>query len=185
MTNPFPPAYPGVDPIATPLAGALLGALIDAYDDPAWGMDAPCSAGLVSGSALIADYCCASESASGSPCEGQLTVRVVNVFPTDVFPGQRQTAIPACGTPWAVELEIAVLRCALSIDTDSVPPQIPSMDDEMAVAERALADAGLIRHVLTDYAVTADMAMSFGSYNPMGPDGGCVGGSVHATFLIA
>jgi hypothetical protein len=184
VSSPYPMAYPGIDPIATPLAGALLGALIDAYDDPAWQLEPPCSAGLVSGSALIADYCCSDSSADGTPCEGQLTVRVVNVFPTETFPSPRSTAIPACGSPWAVELEVAVLRCALSIDTDAVPPILPSMEDEMGVAERALADAGLLRHVLTDYAVSQDMAFTFGPYQPMGPDGGCVGGAVTATYLI-
>lgn len=181
----FPPQYPGLDPIATPLAGALLGALIDAYDDPTWQLTPPCSAGLVSGSALIADYCCADSSADGTPCEGQLTVRVVNVFPTENFPAPRASAVPVCGSAWAVELEVAVLRCALSIDTDSVPPVLPSMEDEMSVAERALADAGLLRHVITGYAVSHDMAFIFGAYQPMGPDGGCVGGAVTATFLIA
>ena len=185
MTSPFTPAYPGVDPIASPLAGALLGALIDAYDDPQWDLTPPCSAGLVSGSGLIADYCCSDSSADGSPCEGQLTVRVVNVFPTENFPAPRNTAIPVCGSAWAVEVELAVLRCALNVDTSAVPPILPSMEDEMQVAERALADAGLIRAVVTDFAVSRDMAFIFGPYQPMGPDGGCVGGSVNATFLIA
>lgn len=176
--------YATVDPVAVPLAGAVLEALLAAYDDPQWGLESPCVAGLVSGSMLIADHCCAGVTAHGSDCEGQLTVRVAGVWPTEEFPAPRQTAMPVCGSSWAVELELAVLRCALTVDTDAQPPILPSMEEEMLVAELALADMGLIRHVVSGYAMLHDQALVIGSYTPMGPQGGCVGGGVTVTFLV-
>jgi hypothetical protein len=169
------------DPIATPLAGALLETLLAAFDDPGNGVAAVCTAGLISGSMLIADPCCADTTADGTPCEGQLTVRVEDIYPTGEFPDPRADAIPVCGTSWAVRLEVAVVRCALSIDDHGRPP---AMAEEMAVAERALADAGLLRTTLLGFATDRDQALALGAYVPMGPDGGCVGGAVSATFLV-
>jgi hypothetical protein len=172
------------DPIATPLAGALLDALLAAFDDPDNGVLPVCTAGLLSGSMLIADHCCADTTADGVPCEGQLTVRVEDVFPTEDFPEPRNGAIPVCGTSWAVRVEVATLRCALSIDSAAMPPVMPTMAEEMEVAERALADAGLLRTQLLAFAADRDQAVALGGYIPMGPDGGCVGGSMTATFLV-
>jgi hypothetical protein len=168
-----------IDP-ATPLAGALLGALLDAYAELDDDVLAPCEAGLISGSMLIADHCCADTTAEGEPCEGQLTVRVEDVYPTEVFPEHRAGAIPPCGTPWAVKVEVATLRCALAMD-GRVPP---TMAEERAVADRQLADAALVRSTLIAFAADRDQALSLGAYIPMGPDGGCVGGAVSATFLV-
>lgn len=177
-------SVPAVDETAAPLAGALLEALLVSYDAPDAGVAGPCVAGLLSGSNLIADHCCAGTDAAGQPCEGQLTVRVVNVYPTDAFPAPRADAIPMCGTSWAVELEVAVLRCALGVDTDVVPPRVPTMAEEMAVAERALADRALTVGTVLEFAADRDQAVVLGPFVPMGPDGGCVGGAFNATFLI-
>lgn len=173
------------DPVATPLAVALLEALINAYEDPSWELEPPCTMGLISGAMVIADYCCADIRSDGTPCLGQLTVRVVDCYPTEVFPQPRTTAMPVCGSSWAVHLELAVLRCAPLVDSDARPVLLPSMEEEMAVAERALADMGLLRHVVTDFAYARDnSAFVLGQYTPMGPEGGCVGGSIGATFLV-
>lgn len=174
------------DPIAVPLAGDVLEAMLAAYDDPEWEALAPCAAGLISGANLVADHCCAQETSygAGQACEGQLTVRVGNCYPTKVFPEPWTGAMPPCGTSWAVELEIAVMRCALTMDESTNPPSPPTMAAEMEVADRALGDMGLIRHTMTDFARGRDQALVLGQYVPMGPDGGCVGGAVTCTFLI-
>lgn len=172
------------DELAAPLAGALLAALLDAYDDPRAGVEGPCVAGLLSGAMLIADHCCAGYTEAGTACEGQLSVRVVNVFPTETFPAPRAGAVPVCGTSWAVELELAVLRCALGVDSDSVPARVPTMAEEMVVAERALADRALLTATALGFAADRDAAVALGHYVPMGPDGGCVGGAINVTFLV-
>lgn len=173
--------YAQLDPIAMPLAGAVLEALLDAYDRVE-ALDNPCAAGLVAGAGMAADHCCASESADGSPCEGQLTVRVADVYPCGAsFPDRRQDAMPHGGSGWVVELEVGVLRCALAMDEQGNPP---TMGEQMASANRALADAGLVRHALTAYAVSNDMAHVFGALNPLGPEGGCVGFALSCTFLV-
>lgn len=178
------------DPIATDLVGGVLQALIEAYDDPEWAALAPCAVGLVSGANLVADHCCdvdeyGTETATGEPCEGQLTLRVVNSFPTVDFPAPYVGAMPECGTSWAVELEVAIMRCALGMDDSVDPPRPPSMADEIRVAERALDDAGLIRQILVGYArAHGNQGISLGSWLPLGPDGGCVGGTVLSTFLV-
>lgn len=168
-----------LDPIASPLAGDLLAALMAGYDAAEILM--PCAVGLISGGNLIADHCCASESADGEPCEGQLTVRITNVYPTRDFPQPFLGGFPTCGMGYAVEFEVAVLRCALVPDSQGVPPP---MADELVVAERALGDAGLIRKVARTFARERDQAVAIGQYTPMGPDGGCVGGAVQITYLV-
>lgn len=170
-----------LDPIAAQLAADVLGAVLDGYDATPE-LAGPCAAGLVAGGGIAADHCCAAETADGEPCEGQLTVRVADVYPTETFPQPRQSAIPADGvSPWAVALEVSVLRCAPAMAADGSPP---SMAEQMGAAERALADAGLLRHVLTAFAINADTAHTFGQLTPLGPDGGCVGSAVTVTFLM-
>lgn len=191
MTAPLPVPAPSLalDPIVAGLAGDLLGAVWDAYGHPlaaAAGLAPPCVAGLVSGSAIVADYCCEGTDAAGNACQGQLTVRVSNVFPTAVFPNPRQDAIPVGGvdgdgSSWAVELEVAVLRCAPVMDEDGLPPSIA---DQQSSALTVMGDAALIRQAVTGFAISRDQAHIFGQYSPLGPEGGCVGSGVLCTFLV-
>ena len=171
------------DPIATPIATDLLGALLDAYDAQE-ALPAPCMAGLIAGAGIAADFCCAGTRADGVPCVGQLTVRVAGVVPTQQFPAARQSPMPVCGSSWAVELEIAVLRCAPAMDDTVDPPLPPAMADQEAAAGLALDDAALVRDALTGFALNRDLAHLWGPYSPLGPEGGCVGWAMTCTFLI-
>lgn len=193
MTAPVPVPAPSllVDPVAAGIAGDVLTAVWDAYGSElaaAASLTPPCVVGLIAGQAIVADYCCDGVDAAGDACQGQLTVRVSNVYPTVEFPNPRQDAIPygpagdgTSGSSWAVELEVAVLRCAPTVDEEGNPPPIA---DQQASALTVLGDAGLIRHAVTGFAVNRDQAFTFGQYQPLGPEGGCVGSGVLCTFLV-
>lgn len=107
-------------------------------------------------------------------CEGQLWARVVEM----VRPEQASLARPKlgsrpgepCGDVFTIRVGIGVIRCAATFDSNGKPPKADTLSteafqvyvDQAAISQalQALGKAGLVQD----------------RWEPLGPDGGCVGG---------
>jgi hypothetical protein len=57
-------------------------------------------------------------------CEGQLTVSMPRIYPSDRFPDSDRRPIVCGGAQTAVELEVEVVRCAPTFDDNGTPPSV-------------------------------------------------------------
>lgn len=171
-----------VDEIGFPLAARL----------------AECLCGLLAERDPVA-CCCVqpgSEVAWDDCTGGQAWVRIVNEYHVgDRFPNPQNTASPCGGVGgWAVVLELGVLRCMPQPDSMANLPSCSAVQD---VAYRIAADKQTMREAIycCDWREPArntwqedGAGLVVGGWNPVGPEGGCVGGvmtvTVHATGCI-
>lgn len=125
-----------------------------------------CHSLFLPGAAIAWDYC-------GSECDdgacGMSYVRLFQSFQYAQWPVPDLTL--ACNKPMGYLIEAGVLRCMPMPDERGEPP---AKDDVAAVALGLLDDSDAIRMALSE---SAAPQVSLGTFNPMGPQGGCVGGS--------
>lgn len=127
---------------------------------------APCSAALVPGA--IVDWGGCGQCESGA-C-GMVYVRVETMFRSFTFP--EPSLELGCGAPLAMQLRVGVLRC-LSIDSQGGLDDAESTEAALV----ALTDALAVRRALA--CLSGDVVL--GTYDPLGPQGGCVGGEWQVT----
>jgi hypothetical protein len=134
------------------------------------GAGATCWCGLYPGASVSWDYC---TECSGGAC-GMGYVRFAGVFPYDSFPVP--TVDFHCAKPTAYALEVGALRCMpqpgdgeLADPTTMIEVSLGQLMDAEALY-RALKCCGL------------DIAVE--RYQPVGPEGGCVGGFWTAYLAI-
>lgn len=123
-----------------------------------------CSCTFYPGALPAFDGC--SECTSGTCGMGWL--RVVTAFPSDSFP--LQSFDPHCRKEMVWQLEIGAVRC-MPVEQDGGPL------DEQTLAEvwvGQMLDAEAIARAVFCCDVPSIM---LDTYTPIGPDGGCVGGS--------
>ena len=160
-----------VDP-PSQVASELLDCLVGLLDDEGRPV---CRAVLASGGSVPWDVC--GESSDGS--EGQAWVAVGQVTPVEQFPAGSPPH--RCPPPeYATVLTVAVLRCAATVDDQGRPPSPERM---AADASKVAADRAAMRD-----AVVCCLAgglepgeWQMGSWTPLGPQGGCVGGQQQVT----
>lgn len=116
--------------------------------------------------------------------EGQAWVQVAQVYPSDAFPTQQTGAMRCPPTGYAVQLNVAILRCAAVPDEQGRPP---SSERLTADAHKVSRDRAIVRDALRCcYLEDADPGTYvLGAWTPLGPQGGCVGGQTALTVALA
>jgi hypothetical protein len=114
-------------------------------------------------------------------CEGLGYVKVASIYPATNFPEQ-DTFSYECVRAWAVEFELGVFRCA--------PGQVGSLVPAaawLATAQQLMHDAQAMRQAiccLIDQLPPGTGQLP-GAWVPLGPQGGCIGGTMAFTVQIA
>lgn len=151
--------------VALPGPWALLTAmrdcLCDAITEAGPGREV-CFCGILAGGTTVQDYA----------DRGQAWVRLVSSYPSDNFPNP-SGALAKCYTPPAWQVEVGILRCAALSDDRGNPPTLAR---QQYVAEVQIADMDLIRRAIA-CCVGKDYDYALGTYQPIGPIGGVVGGA--------
>lgn len=131
-----------------------------------------CRCSLMAGDTAIADICEKSDTGNG-----QAWVRVTRIFATREFPRPLLDTFTCGGSFWALEVELGVLRCAITFDEEGQPPDAEELNVETAVV---LDDAFALRFAAECCLPTAIPSIA-GEWQPMS-GGGCTGGRI--TMLI-
>lgn len=139
-----------------------------------------CRSFVAPGAQVPWDVCCG----CSAGVEGQAWVAVERVYPVAPFPQQDSGAQRCHPSEYAADLVVGILRCAHTVDDQGEPP----------AAATVTADAGKVARdrklmldtLLCDFAgVDADPGtFRLGFWQPLGPSGGCVGGSWTATVAL-
>ncbi len=178
MANVLDP--PGETPNIAKWAQVLQACLCDAFSSEGRPV---CRCSLVPGLTAAWDKCCECDCDS----EGQAWVSIPRIYPSGSrdapFPAQ-QTSAFRCGTALlAVEFELGVLRCSQALGIDGEPPSAERLQFE---AVRALQDhQTMLRAVLCCFIggfYPKSSPWVLGEWTPLGPRGGCTGGSMRLTI---
>ena len=135
------------------------------------GLPEPCFCGVVAGAEVAHDHC---DGCASGRC-GQAWARITEVYASTAFP---ELAFGAtCTSPLAATIEIGILRCAPVFDAQGTPPGI---GEHLEVTRLVAADMNAMRRTWACCAGHREHVI--GAYTPVGPLGGCVGGTWLATF---
>lgn len=163
-------APPSPDLVIWPRLVNLLTCLCDSLAERH--LPEPCVCAVMPGLQVATEYC---NPCRGNKC-GMAWVRLESIFPSSVFPVQDVTANGLCQAMMAFNVELGVVRCVPAGDEHGNPPDPQLMQD---IAQQQVEEAFAMRAAVK-CCFTQDKTM-FGSYTPVGPEGGCVG----ATWTIA
>lgn len=116
-------------------------------------------------------------------CDGQLWVRMINVFPSG-RPFPAVDSVQPCGIAvLAVQLAVGVVRCAAVVDDNG---NAPTPEELTADTLAQSADASILLSAIQccDLPTTTDKLIRVGTWTPSGPQGGCVGGEWTLTLGV-
>jgi hypothetical protein len=135
------------------------------YDAPA------CRTFIAPGAAPAWDVCC--DCGAG---DGMAWVQIAEVFPSDNFPAVQGAGMRCNYAENGVRFNIAVIRCAAVLDDQGRPP---SSERLTADARKVQRDRAIINEAIRCcYLSDADPgSFVIGTFTPLGPQGGCVGGT--------
>ena len=139
------------------------------------GLPEPCFCGILSGFEVAYDYC---DGCDDGTC-GQAWVRLNQMYPSRAFPAP-DVDQGKCTSPLAFEIVVGIVRCAPQPGDDGTPPNV---GDQFATAQLVTADAMAMRRAIMCCA-EANHGRDYllGTYAPVGPEGGCVGGTWSTIF---
>lgn len=162
------------DPVWT-RAEALLACLetvLSKYDAEA------CRTFIAPGGPPSWDVCCDCETG-----DGQAWVQIASVTPTDDFPIPQSGPMRCPPSGFAALLNIGILRCAAVLDDQG---RAPSSERLTADAAKVQRDRAIVAETLRCcYLDDADPGTYvIGSWTPLGPQGGCVGGQTSLTAAV-
>lgn len=159
------------DTIVYPTMISLVGCLCNEFAES--GLPQPCSCGPIVGE-LVLDYC--TGCATGG-CGGQAWVRLVQVFPSVDFPQPSQT-LNACNVPLAYQLEVGVVRCKpLGTASGARGFTPPTLDQNVEALRLQTADIQAMLRAINCCFSSVDLDYIVGQYNPVSPEGDCLGGA--------
>jgi hypothetical protein len=139
------------------------------------GDDGLCAKAIYPGVAVPSDY------AANDECEGGMAwVRLISAAPTMAFPAQDMTA-DSCAATLAYSVEMGIIRPAPIPESFQKDMDLPDDEEHIEAAHRQFNDMHLMHRALKRIRRSVDQ-MVFGSYTPVGPEGGVVGGSWDFTF---
>ncbi|MFF3665470.1 hypothetical protein [Microtetraspora malaysiensis] len=165
-----------LDVVAFPLAQDLLGCLCGALEESLGGP--PCRCCVYPGAQVPADSCC--DCGAG---QGQAWVRVAKIFPAAARFPEQSFAVESCASrSWGVELEVGVYRCVATVDDEGNPPSCEQVEHDAAVI---LDDAAAMRRAVACCFADGEHGnrdLVVGEWTPIGPSGGCGGGSMTVTI---
>lgn len=123
-----------------------------------------CEFALVHGDMVVVDY---------ADCGGMGYVRLVTANPTSAFPNP---ATPGtCAHDLAFPMEVGIMRQAPGMGEGLRDPRIPDTDDHLAATSLALEDMMAMHRALRAVEREMDQFL-LGTYSPVGPAGGALGG---------
>jgi hypothetical protein len=133
------------------------------------GITKPCIISPLPGALVAFDYC---------EDGGMAWARLVTIEPV-----QDLDPFAACATMYDVTVEIGVLRCAPTLHEDG---SLPSREEQIAASLLQNHDMGVLHKVFSCYAAPkAFEGPAIGIFQPVGPDGGCLGGVWTARWRFA
>jgi|SRR5688572_14572744 len=135
-----------------------------------------CYCGITTGNITL-DYCGGGCEDGG--CGGQAWVRLVDAFPSSVFP-TADAALTNCNSPWAYAVEIGVARCApMGTSTGVNGYNPPSVDDNVGAIRLQTADLSAMRRAIQCCFAKTDRDYLIGTYSQFEVNGGgCLGGAI-------
>lgn len=131
------------------------------------GLPEPCYLGVLPGDAVAHDY--------RGTCEGldgQVWVRLGAAYPATTV-GQLDETAGNCGKSLGLDIEIGSIRSAPYPDDDGNPP---SEAEQAAATEQQIKDMVTIKKALKCCMPLKGSDHILGPYQPVGPQGGVVGG---------
>jgi hypothetical protein len=142
------------------------------------GLPEPCFCGILPGDLVPLDYC---QECDGGKC-GMAWVRTVNIQEQRVsrYDSMEGSSIRArnCTAPLDMIVEVGVTRCAPMPESDGTPP---SMAEQLDSARLVMADqAAALRAIRC--CLDSKYPIRVGTWLPMGPSGGCIGGAWTVTI---
>lgn len=126
-----------------------------------------CICSVAEGDVVAWDYC---GSCDGEGC-GQAFVQLLSITPS---PGANN--YPGCAPALQASYAVGILRCATIFDGR----QLPSADDHLEVSVAQMTDA----QIAYDAVLCCDSDFTVSAYEPVGPQGGCVGGRWTVTLEL-
>ena len=131
-----------------------------------------CFCGVVPGLEVALDY----HGNCANVC-GMAWVRVSAMYPASSV-GAVNTQPGNCGSLVGVDVELGIMRCMPVGEADGSPP---TPDQLRAAAELQISDALALWSAVR--CCDPDSDWLIGQYQPFGPSGGIVGGTVEVNFL--
>jgi hypothetical protein len=168
-------AYGAIDDVVTAPADLVFGkaedllscleSVLSKYDAEA------CRTFIAPGNPPPWDTCC--DCGTG---EGMAYVQIASVAPTDNFPSPQTGAMRCPPSGYSAQLVVGILRCAAVLDDQGRAPSSARMTADAAKVHR---DRAIVQEALRCcYLADADPGTYvIGTWTPLGPQGGCVGGS--------
>jgi hypothetical protein len=150
-------------PLTTKLASCLCAELAKS------GGPEPCFCGILPGDSVAYDYC---SPCAGDQC-GMAWVRLAAVVPMPSNTAGGLTLPGRCAPALVGVFEVGVLRCAPTLGEDG---ELPSMADQLDAAELQASDMGAAGRAAA-CCFTDGRIVTVGEWTPIGPLGGCLGGS--------
>lgn len=149
---------------------AILGRALDALNQELEAdgtRESLCEVTVLHGETMILDY-------GAESCGGMGWVRLVSGNPTATFPNAPQAG--TCAMDLAFAVEMGVIRPAPKIGTFQKRIILPTADEQAAATSLALDDMAAMHRALKAFASEMENFV-LGSYTPIGPQEGTVGGS--------
>jgi hypothetical protein len=162
MTTPVLPQTSSALAVLTDLAACLC----DEID--ASGLPGTCFCGVVPGDAAAQDY---AGNCKDGKC-GMAWVRLLGAYPASGVAAQDQTP-GNCGAGIGADIEVGIMRCMIVGDAQGNPPTPTQLLDTTALQ---MADAEAMRRAILCCSTIPNHDMLLGTYTPLGPNGGLVGG---------
>jgi hypothetical protein len=165
-----------VDPVA-PRAARLLNCLterLELYDVPV------CRSVWHPGSTAPWDAC----GVTAGGAEGQAWVAIERVYATEDFPAEATLAHRCRPSGFAANVVLGVLRCAATLDDQGRPPspEAVTLDAVKVSRDRAIMLESILCCYVDDNTDPGEFRL--GGWEPLGPNGGCVGGQWRATVWV-
>lgn len=127
------------------------------------GLPPVCICSPMPGDAIATDY--VSEDA------GMAWVRLESGWPSTSFPVP--SGLASCDAPLAFNLEVGLAYCAPIFDSDGTPPNLVEMFESTRLQ---MAGMATIRRAILCCFPGKSQDVVLGTYQPIGPEGGVVGG---------
>lgn len=133
--------------------------------------------GIVPGEAAAGDYF----QCGSSTLNGMAWVRLSTSYMASSV-GQADLSIGNCTKEIGVDIEIGIMRCAALASVSGSPPK-PSVVHEAAAQQ--LADMETLFRTVTCCPEVSSRDYVIGSYAPLGPEGGIVGGILTISLIFS
>lgn len=110
------------------------------------------------------------DSAPWDYSDGMAYVRLVDTYPSTVFPTANTTPRVSCSAMLVATLEVGLFQCAPTLGADG---SIPTEVDQFEAAQLQLAGMRAMQQAIACCDIDP---IVLGTYTPQGPQGGLVGG---------